>query len=158
MPPFYPPDSIDPPNAIGYLLRRAHKLSSARAEAAFAASEVTFTQWIVLALVHSGIATTGAELSRNIGHSSGAMTRLLDQLEQRGALARLRDDSDRRVAQLQLTAAGRRTVTDLAERVAGLWNEVLEDFDRAEILQLIATLNRLVARLEAATGEEVAEP
>ncbi|CAG0945259.1 Transcriptional regulator SlyA [Gammaproteobacteria bacterium] len=153
MPAFYQADSLTPANAIGYLLRRAYKLSMARAEAAFAASEVTFTQWIVLALVHSGTATTGADLSRNIGHSSGAMTRLIDQLEQRGLLGRLRDGSDRRVTRLAITAAGRRTVTDLAERVASLWNEVLEDFDREEILRLITTLNRLVAHLEAAAGE-----
>jgi len=150
---FYTTDALTPANAIGYLLRRANKLSAARAEAAFADSEITFTQWIVLALVHSGTAASCAELSRNIGHSSGAMTRLVDQLEERGLLERQRDGSDRRVTRLALTAAGRRTVTDLAGRVVGLWNDILEDFGREEITRLITTLNRLVARLEATEGE-----
>jgi len=149
VPPFYEPDAFSPGNSIGYLLRRANKLSMACAEAAFAGSEITFTQWIVLALVFNGTAATCAELSRNIGHSSGAMTRLIDQLEARGLLARQRDEADRRVTRLSLTAAGRVTFTDLAACVLDRWNEVLEDFDRGEIVRLIAMLNRLVARLEA---------
>ncbi len=153
MPPFYEPDAFTPANSLGYLLRRANKLSMARAEAAFAGSELSFTQWIVLALVFNGTAATCAELSRNIGHSSGAMTRLIDQLEARGLLARQRDDTDRRVTQLTLTDTGRRTFTDLAARVIGRWNEVLDDFDREEIVHLIATLNRLVTRLEAIEGQ-----
>lgn len=149
---FYTIETLVPNYALGYLLRRANKLSRARAEAAFLASEITFTQWIVLALVHSGTAATCAELSRNIGHNSGAMTRLIDQLEERDLLRRRSDDSDRRVTRLVLSAAGRRTVTELAARVVDLWNEILEDFDRAEIERLIATLNKLVARLESISG------
>lgn len=145
---FYEPHRFSPANSIGYLLRRANKLSMSRAEAAFAGSEITFTQWIVLALVFNGAAATCAELSRNIGHSSGAMTRLIDQLESRGLLVRQRDEVDRRVTRLALTAAGRATFIELATRVVALWNEVLEDFDAVEVVQLIATLNRLVARLE----------
>lgn len=146
---FYDLDSFAPRNSIGYLLRRANKLSMAHAEAAFEGSEITFTQWIVLALTFSGTAATCAELSRNIGHNSGAMTRVVDQLEERGLLARQPDAGDRRVTRLAITEAGRATVTDLALRVIGLWNEILEDFDRDEIVRLIATLTKLVARLEA---------
>ncbi|WP_066921734.1 MarR family winged helix-turn-helix transcriptional regulator [Steroidobacter denitrificans] len=149
MPPFYQPKAFSPANSIGYLLRRANKLSMARAEAAFAGNEITFTQWIVLALVSNGTAATCAELSRNIGYSSGAMTRLIDQLEARDLLVRRRDEMDRRVTRLALTAAGHVTFTDLAAKVVDRWNEVLEDFDREDITRLIATLNRLVARLEA---------
>lgn len=151
---FYSPDDFAPSNSIGYLLRRANKLSMARAEAAFEGSEITFTQWIVLALTFSGTAATCAELSRNIGHNSGAMTRVVDQLEERGLLARQPDESDRRVTRLAITEAGRVTVTDLAARVVGLWNDILHDFDREEIVRLIATLTRLVARLES--GEDQA--
>lgn len=146
---FYSPDAFAPSNSIGYLLRRANKLSMARAEAAFEDSEITFTQWIVLALTFSGTARTCAELSRNIGHNSGAMTRVVDQLEERGLLARTPDEADRRVTRLAITEAGRGTVTDLAARVIGLWNDILHDFDREEVVGLIATLTRLVARLEA---------
>lgn len=148
MAPFYDLDSFAPPNSIGYLLRRASKLSMAQAEAAFEGSEITFTQWIVLALTFSGTAETCAELSRNIGHNSGAMTRVVDQLEERGLLVRHPDADDRRVTRLAITDAGRATGSELAARVIGLWNHILEDFDREEVLQLIATLTRLVARLE----------
>lgn len=146
---FYTADNLTPDNALGYLLRRASKLNRAQAEAAFSEAAITFTQWIVLALVHSGTASTCAELSRNIGHSSGAMTRLVDQLEGQGLLVRSRDAADRRITRLQLTPSGAGLVTELAGRVAALWNEVLDGFEPGEVLQLISTLNKLVARLEA---------
>lgn len=150
---FYRADDLVPSNALGYLLRRASKLNRARAEAAFAGTPLSFTQWIVLALVHSGTASTCAALARDIGHSSGAMTRLVDQLEQHGLLEREPDAADRRIIRLRITPAGAQMVTELAARVAALWNEVLEGFEPGEVLQLITTLNKLVARLEALSGE-----
>lgn len=146
---FYAAADLVPSKALGYLLRRANKLNRARAEKGFTGTPLTFTQWVVLALVHSGKATSCAALARDIGHSSGAMTRLVDQLEQHGLLEREPDEADRRIIRLRITAAGTQMVSELAGRVAALWNEVLEDFEPAEVLQLITTLNKLVSRLEA---------
>jgi DNA-binding MarR family transcriptional regulator len=147
--PYYDVDSFAPRISLGYLVRRVNKLSIARIEATFDGSEISFTQWIVLALVSSGIATTCAELSRNMDHNSGAMTRVVDQLEERGLLVRRRDDGDRRISNLSITEAGSRTVHELVGRVVDVWNDILRDFDRDEITQLIATLGKLLARLDS---------
>lgn len=138
-----------PRESLGYLLRRAHKLARARSEADFSDGETSFTQWIVLALVNSGQATSCAELSRDMDHDSGAMTRVVDQLQERGLLLRQREARDRRVARLVLTDAGRQVVQELAARVGALWNNVLADFSTQEVSQLISLLDRVVARLEA---------
>src|ERR1700749_1211258 len=100
MQPYYSPENFRPENCLGYLLRRIYKFSVARAEAKLEGSGISMTQWIVLSLVDSGIATTGKSPSRNMGHDNGAMSRLVDQLEAGGLLERVRDDSDRRVCNL----------------------------------------------------------
>jgi len=145
---FYSIDMFAPRVSIGYLLRRVNKLSIARVEAAFDGNAITFTQWVVLALVSFDIATTCTELSRNMDHDKGALTRVIDQLEERGLIERRRDVGDRRVSQLTVTAKGREIVTDLARRVVDVWNDILHDFDREEIEQLIGTLGKLLARLD----------
>lgn len=145
---FYSIDMFAPRVSLGYLLRRINKLSIARVESAFDGNDITFTQWIVLALVSFDIATTCTELSRNMDHDKGALTRVIDQLEERGLIERRRDVGDRRVSQLAATEDGRGTVADLARRVVDVWNDILHDFDREEIEQLIGTLSKLLARLD----------
>lgn len=145
---FYSIDMFAPRVSVGYLLRRVNKLSIARVEAAFDGNDISFTQWVVLALVSFDIATTCTELSRNMDHDKGALTRVIDQLEERGLIHRHRDDADRRVSQLTVTADGREIVADLARRVVDVWNDILHDFDREEIERLIGTLGKLLARLD----------
>ncbi|MGN6268881.1 MAG: MarR family winged helix-turn-helix transcriptional regulator [Sphingomonas sp.] len=145
---FYSIDTFAPRVSLGYLLRRVNKLSIVRVEAAFDGNDITFTQWIVLALVSFEIATTCTELSRNMDHDKGALTRVIDQLEERGLVERRRDAGDRRVSQLTATTEGRKIVADLARRVVNVWNDILEGFDREEIERLIGTLGKLLARLD----------
>ncbi|TPG42535.1 MarR family transcriptional regulator [Sphingomonas koreensis] len=146
--PFYEFDKFIPRISLGYLLRRATKLSTIRIEAAFDGSDVSFTQWVVLALVSTGTADTCTALARNMDHDSGAMTRLIDQLEERGLVVRTRLEGDRRVSRLTVTDAGHAMVTTLVASVVGVWNEIIEGFEHDEIRQLIATLTKLLARLE----------
>jgi len=149
MPAFYDVETFAPRISIGYLLRRVGKMSTARIEAAFDGRDISFTQWIVLALVSSQIADTCTALARDMDHDSGAMTRLIDQLEERGLIIRTRLEGDRRVSKLSVTRAGRDLVNSLLVSVVGVWNEILADLDPAEIRQLIATLTKLLDRLEA---------
>jgi DNA-binding MarR family transcriptional regulator len=139
--------------SVGYLLRRVNKLSIARVEAEFDGNDISFTQWVVLALVSFGIATTCTELSRNMDHDKGALTRVIGQLEERGLIERRRDADDRRVSQLTVTADGRDIVADLARRVIDVWNDILRDFDREEVERLIGTLAKLLARLDPSDSQ-----
>jgi DNA-binding MarR family transcriptional regulator len=150
---FYDVDSFTPRISLGYLLRRINKLAIARVEAAFDGNEISFTQWVVLALVASGIARTCSELSRNMDHDKGAMTRVVDQLAERGLITRSRNDEDRRVSNLATTEAGHAVVVDLARRVTAIWNDILRDFDHDEVVRLIATLYKLLVRLDPSETE-----
>lgn len=147
--PFYVVDTFLPRISLGYLLRRANKLSTSRVEAAFDGSDISFTQWVVLALVSTGTADTCTALARDMDHNSGAMTRLIDQLEERGLVVRTRVEGDRRVSKLTVTLAGNEMVKTLVASVVGVWNEILDGLDHDEVRQLITTLTKLVSRLEA---------
>lgn len=133
----------------GYLIRRAAHLVVPRAEAVFAGQDLSLSQWIALKLIHDDVADTSATLSRRMGYNSGATTRLIDQIEQRGLLTRCRRTDDRRVVNLELTAAGVAAVGVMTPKMALFWNDLLAGFDGGEVDMLIALLTRLVERLEA---------
>jgi DNA-binding MarR family transcriptional regulator len=147
--PFYRVETFEGRRSLGYLVRRLHNLVVPRAEALFADADFTFSQWVVLMAVRDGIATTCAEIARHMDHDTGATTRLVDQLEQRGYLIRRRSTEDRRVVHLEITPVGRALAKSLMPRIIEFWNDVLEGFSSEEASQLVLLLTRLIARLEA---------
>jgi DNA-binding MarR family transcriptional regulator len=141
-------------SSVGYLLKRAHTLLVDQLEAAVAASEITATQWVVLMYLRDGLAINASDLCVQLRHDSGALTRVLDQLEARGLLQRERSREDRRAVQLRLTAAGVETVAALIPAVVDKLNYALRDFSRAEA----AELNRLLAKLIGSLDGSSAKP
>ena len=130
-------------SSVGYLLKRAHVLLVDQLEAAVADSDITATQWVVLMYLRDGLAINASDLCVQLRHDSGALTRVIDQLEARGLVQRERSREDRRAVQLRLTAAGIDTVAALIPSVVGKLNFALRDFSRAEA----AELNRLLTKL-----------
>jgi len=153
MQPFYSLENFRPETCLGYLLRRIYKLSVVQVEAMLEETGVGMTQWIVLSLVDDGIATTCRALSRNMGHDSGAMSRLVDQLETSGLLARVRDDSDRRVSNLVVTDAGKAVLTRSAPPVIHVWNDILRDIAPEDVSRTIGTLAKILGQLEEREAE-----
>jgi DNA-binding MarR family transcriptional regulator len=137
-------------SSIGYLVKRAGSLMVSRIEAVFASHEITFVQWLVLMYLRDGLARTAAEICREMCHDSGALTRVIDQLSDRGFIERRRSTEDRRVVELFLTDAGRRTVESLVPLVVDNLNLVLEGFSAGEVDILTRLLTRLVAAIQAA--------
>lgn len=84
--------------------------------------DLNFTQFLALKLLGSGKPLTPMELSRALHYNPGALTRLLDKLEQRGYLKRLPDPVDRRALRLEVTARGR----NLRKRLIGYCDAVAE--------------------------------
>ena len=147
--PFYSVETFQARRSVGYLIKRLNHLIVPSAEALFADADFTFSQWVVLMAVRDGIADTCGEIARHLDHDTGATTRLVDQLEERGYLRRRRSTTDRRVVHLEITAEGKTLTKSLMPRLIDFWNEVLEGFSSEEALQLISLLTRLLARIEA---------
>jgi DNA-binding MarR family transcriptional regulator len=154
---YFKVDNFDCRRAPGYLIRRLHNLVVPMAEDLFGDAEITFTQWVILVALRDKIASTSADLARHMNHDTGAITRLVDQLESRDLLVRSRDKADRRVINLSLTTEGRSVAAALTPRLMDMWNSILEDFSRSEISTWIALTQRMVAALETAP-EEKAKP
>jgi len=158
MSPFYDPKTYRARDSVGYLVRRAGNLMTTRVEAVFADHEITFAQWLVLMKLRDGLATTAAEIARDMCHDSGALTRIIDQLAQRGLLERQRGQGDRRTITLTLTERGLETVNGLVPMVVGLLNMALVDFTHDEASTLTRLLNKLIDGVNAVpdlTAEEL---
>ena len=152
---FYSIDTFQAQRSLGYLIKRLNSLIGPRAEALFADSDFTFSQWVVLKAVRDGVADTCAEIARHLDHDTGATTRLVDQLEERGYLRRRRSTEDRRVVHLEITPAGKALTKSLTLRLLEFWNEVLQDFSAEDAEQLITLLTRLMTRIEAQSPESL---
>jgi DNA-binding MarR family transcriptional regulator len=132
--------------SIGYLLKLSHALMHDAGAAAFEGHDLSFMQWLVLVKLREGV-STASELCQTMWHDTGALTRLLDQLEERGYVERERSTADRRIVQLQLTAAGRRKTAELMPLVVDRLNTALAGFSKAEFDQFMRLLKKLIASL-----------
>lgn len=146
--PYYTLANFTGPNALGYLIRRLNNLMAPVAEAQFAGEELTFSHWVALVSLRDGITHTCADIARHMNHDSGATTRLVDQLEERGLVARQRSKTDRRVVNLALTAEGKQVAKALTPRVIAVSNQILTGMSTAEVDKLLANLKQLIAKLE----------
>jgi len=140
--------------SLGFLLRRGYQLLLPRAEAVFSGREMTLAQWIALKVIGEGELTTSSKIANFLGHSSGATTRMIDQLEHGGLLTRDRLSDDRRVVNLALTSEGRKAVYEMVPGMGVLWDDVLQDLNEQEVDQLLNLLGRVVDRLEQTASEE----
>ncbi|MGI4744703.1 MAG: MarR family winged helix-turn-helix transcriptional regulator [Janthinobacterium lividum] len=132
----------------GRVLRRINKLMMAQVEARYADADFGFTPWLALKLLHDGIVTNAGELARELDMTTGATTRLIDGLEALSLLVRDRGSADRRVVRLKLTEAGTVRYLDRISILVSAWNEILVDFDRDEVDQMVQLLTRLMRSFE----------
>ena len=133
---------------LPYLLNRA----GARIATAFS-EEVrplgaTLQIWRVLAALHEQDGRRMGDLSNTTSIEVSTLTRLVDNMEQRGLVARRRERADARVVLLHATPAGRRLtqrILPIAERYEAV---ALAGFDASEAENLKAALRRLYANMD----------
>jgi DNA-binding MarR family transcriptional regulator len=141
-------------NSIGYLLKRAHSQLADQLEPALEARGFTLTQWVILMHLRDGLAVNARVLCTQLRHDSGALTRVIDQLESRGLVSRERSRIDRREVQLRLTVSGRATVEVVIPAVVERLNGALDGFTTAELTTLTRLLTKLTAMLEGEAANE----
>jgi DNA-binding MarR family transcriptional regulator len=134
--------------SIGYLVKRAHSLMLDIMEPVIEQRGFSFVQYVVMSALRDGIAMNPKVICTQFRHDSGALTRIIDQLAERGLLERVRRDRDRRKVELQLTAAGREAIESIIPLVVEKLNEVLTDFSKAEVQELLRLLVKLNTTLQ----------
>ena len=141
-------------SSLGLLIRQVRDGIWAQLERELArvGHDLTFSQYIALKKLADGSSPSVTDLARAAELNPGAMTRLLDKLEQRGLIARTADPADRRALHIHLTEAG-----------AGIWQDVsicgqrvLErattGMSTAEAAQLMTLLAHVRDNLSPPTG------
>jgi DNA-binding MarR family transcriptional regulator len=143
-------------NSIGYLLKRAHSLMLAVLEPLLEEQGFSFIQYVILSWLRDGIAVNPKDICIQFRHDSGALTRVIDQLAERGLLERVRRDRDRRKVELQLTPAGRETIEGLIPLIVEKLNLALDDFSGEEFQEFLRLLGKLTTTLQSAVKPEMA--
>ncbi len=95
-------------------------------------------------LLALGRADTVAGLARECDVDCGAMTRMLDRLEQKQLLRRLRSDADRRVVNLELTDKGRAVAQEIPLLVREELQRSLRDITPQEQETLVRLLTQML--------------
>src|SRR5215813_15554969 len=147
--PRYTVANLEPGNSIGFLIKRCGMLMTQIAERRFESTSVSFTQWMTLMRLGAWPEPISAtQLSKELCHDMGALTRVVDELERRGLVRRERSRRDRRAVEIAITAAGRRQ-TEIGKRVVvKLLNQLVETYSDAAIATLIDLMQRMLVRLK----------
>ena len=156
--PYYAVDSLQAGNSVGYLVKRCGLLVMQFAERRFESQPITFTQWTVLAQLSQHPHLKPTELSRNLGHDMGALTRVVDDLEKLKLVRRERSEHDRRAVRITVTAEGRRLAKTTMPVVVDLANELVAPYSKAETDLLITLLQRMLGRMEHMAEPPAEEP
>jgi DNA-binding MarR family transcriptional regulator len=135
--------------SVGYLIKRAHSLMLDVLEPVLEERGFTFIQYVILSWLRDGIAVNPKDICFQFRHDSGALTRVIDQLAERGLLERIRRDRDRRKVELQLTPAGLGTIEALIPLVVEKLNLALADFSGAEFEEFLRLLVKLDNTLQS---------
>jgi len=138
-------DNYSPDESIGYLLKRVGNQLTMTVDRGLAPFEMTHAQLgIFLKLLH-GEANTAADLARELMTDTGAMTRLLDRLEEKGFIQRTRSCTDRRVVEVALTDKGVHLADQMTQVLVDTLNHHLRGFSSGEVDQFKSFLRRMIA-------------
>ena len=146
----YDSATYEPRKGIGHLMHRVRTEILAavdrelQADEYLGAMEVTSAQFIILVTLSMGIAKSASDLCKGISYDAGAMTRMIDRLEEKGLLRRSRDPGDRRLVNLELTEKGSAALPRMRDVSMKVLNRFLQGFTKAEARQLEGFLTRML--------------
>jgi DNA-binding MarR family transcriptional regulator len=95
-------------------------------------------------MVKNQLASAPTELCKKLSYDPGAMTRLIDRLEEKGLVRRLRAEDDRRAQRLELTREGEALYPKIVAALVKVYNQLLRGFNKTEVNQLQDMLKRML--------------
>lgn len=119
--------------------------------------DLNFSQFLALKRLGEDGPMAPGELARSLHYNPGALTRLLDKLEQSGYLQRVPDPDDRRALRLELTAAGQQILARMIACGNAAAERAFAEITDAERRQLHGLLSRVLDHLQGAHARR-AEP
>ena len=107
--------------------------------------DISARQLFVLSSVAHGEADSASSLCKSISYDPGAMTRMIDRLQQKGLVRRVPHPEDRRAMNLELTVAGKALFPQLIAAKDRVHAQFLRGFSDDERRTLEALLHRMLA-------------
>ena len=139
----YDAKSFEPAGCVGPLISRVRLALLEALDGALLPLNVTAAQYVVLSTLASG-AESASQICRGISYDAGAMTRMIDRLEQRGLLQRVPVADDRRTTKLELTEEGKALYPKMRASAMAVVNGLLRGFTKTEARQLESFLKRML--------------
>ncbi|MBM7504554.1 MarR family winged helix-turn-helix transcriptional regulator [Agromyces aurantiacus] len=145
---------VSPQGVIG----RLHRLANALTEelvavyGRFGLSEGEFDVLATLRRAGAPYERTPGDLAASTMVTSGAMTKRIDRLEQRGLVTRRVSDTDGRGRVIALTSAGRELIDEVMTAHMANEHRLLEAVDQADRIALERAITRWLAAFETPTS------
>jgi MarR family multiple antibiotic resistance transcriptional regulator len=131
-------------DAVGARVALARKAVREQFEREMQPLGLSAQQAFVIILLGEDRAETAADMCRTLAHDAGAMTRLIDKLEEAGLVRRVRGSRDRRSAHLELTKPGRAMYGQVMRVQVDVLNRMLRGFSQGEVRTLEKLLQRML--------------
>src|SRR5919201_399921 len=138
------PKAAQPRHGIIRLINRLRVEVVDALDRELAQYDITAPQLIVLASVANKEADSAAAICKSISYDPGAMTRMIDRLEQKGLVRRVRNPEDRRAMNLEMTVAGQALYPKLLEAKDRVAAQFLRGFSKEDVSLLETLLNRML--------------
>lgn len=116
-------------------------------DSAFTQLGLTDATWAPLLHLAYGDGISQKELAQRVGVEPCTLVRVMDILEERGLVERRADQSDRRSKRVFMSTDGRTALARLNDAKAVIDQQILADFDRAELNALGKLFHKIEARL-----------
>ena len=141
----YDARTFEPQRSLGRLLGRVKMEMGEAIDRELAPFDISAAQFVILVALATGEADSASALCKGISYDPGAMTRMIDRLEQKGLIRRSDHPDDRRRVGLELTAEGKAVYPKLLAATVTVQNRFLRGFSKTEVRQLESLLKRMLA-------------
>jgi DNA-binding MarR family transcriptional regulator len=128
---------------LGYWLRLVSNHVSGNFARALQERSVSVAEWVALNQIQRWTDMTPAQLADAMGMTRGAISKVLDKLQEKKWIARATSEDDNRVQFLSLTQQGKRALPDLASIADDNDNHFFSALDASEQTTLRSLLSKL---------------
>jgi DNA-binding MarR family transcriptional regulator len=132
----------------GFLLRRAHQISTAVFEDECKSLALTPAQFGVLSVLHASPGLDQSSLGRALGFDKVTVMRVMRGLETRGLIVRVYAPTNRRNLSISLSEAGLALLTKTKEPAEHAYDRLMAPLNHEQREQLVSLLQLLTTGLE----------
>jgi DNA-binding MarR family transcriptional regulator len=116
-----------------------------RRDETLAELEVTTAQFAILRILLQGAAESACELCKKLDYDRGAMSRMIDRLEQKGLIRRVPLAHTRRTVALEVTAAGKVALPLMEACLERVMQRLLKGVSPGQVGEMGKVLKRMLS-------------